>query len=357
MIIAHNNDYGIFTEMLSNSVTQLQNKANTNVDYYLDRGGIHLEKDVYEVVNQNAKDTIFEGKIELISGQKFPDIVAYVNSKKAYGLEVKTTKSNKWKSTGSSIFEGTRVGDVQNIHLLFGKLSKPVKFKCRKYEECLYDVAITHSPRYLIDMDTAENETIFSKVGIEYDALRQLDNPFKPIKKYFREGLKEGEDLWWVDSSDESVRDLSVKLWGNLQQEIKDELRISALAHFPILLSNNPNKYARLATWLVSKFGIVNHALRDTFTAGGQVDVGGVMLPRIFNYISDNLDEIINIAGTISGDDISYYWEIDTPVNDYGSEWKKQCLIHCKESLNNQQYNVIEKIINNRYQQENHPRF
>ena len=348
MIVAHNNDYDVFTKMLSNPVTELQMDANTRIDYYMDRGGISLEKDVYKFVNDNSKGTIFEGNIELISGQKFPDIVAYVNSNKAYGLEVKTTKSNKWKSTGSSIFEGTRVSDVQNIHLLFGKLSTPVDFRCRKYEECLYDVAITHSPRYLIDMDTVENESIFSKVGVEYNDLRLLDNPFKPIKKYFRKGLKEGEDLWWVDNSDESVRDLGVKLWGNLPQERKEELRVSALAHFPILLSNNSKKYTRLATWLVSRFGIVNHALRDTFTAGGQVNIGGVMLPKIFNHISDNLDDIINIVKAIPEDDISFYWEIDVPVNDCVSEWNQQCLMHCKESLDNQQYNEIEKIIYNR---------
>jgi len=348
MIVAHNSDYDVFTAILSSSVKQLQNDSSNRMDYYLNKGGVSLEKDVYRFVNEKAKDTIFEGKIELISGQKFPDIVAYVNSNKAYGLEVKTTKSNTWKSTGSSIFEGTRVGDVKSIYLLFGKLSSPIEFRCRKYEECLYDVAITHSPRYLIDMNTVENESIFSKVGVEYDTLRQLDNPFKPIKKYLRQGLKEGEDLWWVDNNDESVRDLGVKLWGNLQQEEKEELRILALAHFPILLSNNPKKYARLATWLVSKFGIVNHALRDTFTAGGQINIGGVMLPKIYNHISGNLDDIINIVKTISEDDISYYWEIDAPVKDHIAEWKKQCLRHCKECLDKHQYAIIEKIIKNK---------
>jgi len=65
--------------------------------------------------------TIFENQIELVSGQKFPDIVAYINQNKAFGVEVKTTKQKKWKSTGSSIFEGTRVPNVENIYLLFGK--------------------------------------------------------------------------------------------------------------------------------------------------------------------------------------------------------------------------------------------
>lgn len=345
MIVAHNSDYDVFKRILSESIKQLQNDSSNRIEYYLDRGGISLEKDVYRFVKEQAKDTIFEGKIELISGQKFPDIVAYVNSSKAYGLEVKTTKSNTWKSTGSSIFEGTRVGDVKSIHLLFGKLSNPIEFRCRKYEECLYDVAITHSPRYLIDMDTPENESIFSKVGVEYDTLRQLDNPFKPIKKYFREGLKEGEDLWWVDNNEESVRDLGIKLWGNLHSEEKEKLRISALAHFPMLLSNHPKKYARLATWLVSKFGIVNHALRDTFTAGGQINIKGVMLPKIYHHIYDNLDDIVNIVKTIPEDDISYYWEIDVPVKDCVLEWKKQSLKHCKDGLGENEYLMVEKII------------
>jgi len=87
---------------------------------------------------------------------------------------------------------------------------------------------------------------------------------------------------------------------------------------------------------------------RDTFTAGGQVNIGGVMLPKIFNHISDNLDDIINIVKAIPEDDISFYWEIDVPVNDCVSEWNQQCLMHCKESLDNQQYNEIEKIIYNR---------
>ncbi|WP_212744209.1 hypothetical protein [Maribacter sp. ACAM166] len=50
----------------------------------------------------------FENSIELIGGQKFPDIVA----KKFYGIEVKTTTQNHWKTTGNSVLESTRVDDV-----------------------------------------------------------------------------------------------------------------------------------------------------------------------------------------------------------------------------------------------------
>ncbi|MCI5151119.1 MAG: hypothetical protein D3916_17340 [Candidatus Electrothrix sp. MAN1_4] len=138
MIVAHNNDYKVFKQLLQSSVDHLQKDALARNQYYLSRGGTHLEKDVYKILNIKAQHTVFKNNIELVSGQKFPDIVAYVNQSKAYGLEIKTTKANKWKSVGSSIFEGTRVEHVENIHLLFGKLSSPIEFRCRKYDECLY---------------------------------------------------------------------------------------------------------------------------------------------------------------------------------------------------------------------------
>lgn len=345
MIVAHNDNYKIFTNLLSISVRNLQKDAINRADYYLNRGGINLEKDVFRFVNENAKGSMYEGNIELVSGQKFPDIVAYVNSNKAYGLEVKTTKQNKWKSTGSSIFEGTRVGDVRNIHLLFGKLAAPIEFRCRKYEECLYDVAITHSPRYLIDMETTREHSIFSKVGVDYNTLRKLDNPFQPIKKYFRAGLKEGEDLWWIDNTEESVRDLGVKIWGNLSASDKDELRILALAYFPNLLGIDQKKYVRLASWLVAQFGIVNHALRDTFSAGGQVSIEGILFPKIFHHITHDLNSILTIVQNIPDDDIKHYWKVETAEGNHIERWKEQCLKHCKTGLNNEQLGAIKAIL------------
>lgn len=344
MIIAHNNDYAVFRKLLSTSVSELQKDSKKRMDYYLNRGGVNLEKDIFRIVNEQAHNTMFEDKIELISGQKFPDIVAYVNANKAYGIEVKTTKQNKWKSTGSSIFEGTRVDDVKNIHLLFGKLANPVEFKCRKYEECLYDIAIKHSPRYLIDMNATVNDSIFSKVGVDYETLRQLPNPFKPIKKYFRENLKKGDDIWWIDSNEESVRDLGVKLWSNLPSPQKDDLRILALAYFPNLLGRDSKKYARIATWLVSQFGIVNHALRDTFSAGGQIVIKGIKFPKIYKYLIDDLNKIYENIESVEDDDIMHYWEIDRINSSKIIQWQKLCLLHCKNDLSEVQYKIIRKI-------------
>ena len=52
-------------------------------------------------------------EVELISGQRFPDIIA----DRYYGIEVKSTKENHWTSTGSSIVETTRIEDVDDIYI------------------------------------------------------------------------------------------------------------------------------------------------------------------------------------------------------------------------------------------------
>jgi len=347
MIVAHNDNYNEFKSLLETSLSYLTQESQSKADYYLSRSGTNFEDDVFRIVNEKSEGTIYSDKIELVSGQKFPDIVAYVNQNEAFGIEVKTTKSNTWKSTGSSIFEGTRVHNVKKIHLLFGKLSTPIDFRCKTYEECLYDVAITHSPRYLIDMELRESETIFSKVGVDYNTIRTLDNPFKPIKKYLRSNLQEGEDIWWIDYNEDDSRGLGVRNWNNLSVKKKQELTLKALAYFPGLLGSDKKKYARLATWLVSQFGIVNHALRDSFTAGGQIQIGHCKFPRIFTYLQDDLTKILNFASQISLEDIEYYWESSLTNNSIEQTWKNCALKHCEQHLDKNQYAIISNIISN----------
>ena len=79
--------------------------------------GRNLEPYVKDVITELAINTVFENSIELIGGQKFPDIVA----KKYYGIEVKTTTQNHWKTTGNSVLESTRVDNVERIFMLFAK--------------------------------------------------------------------------------------------------------------------------------------------------------------------------------------------------------------------------------------------
>lgn len=138
-----------FEELLAKVIDFMNREALTFPERYTGLLGSKLEDKVVEVLQQCAVGTCFEDQIVKYSGQRFPDIVigGY------YGVEVKTTKANHWKSTGSSVAEGTRVEDVERVYLLFGKMCEPVCFVCKPYEECLSEVVVTHSPRYLVDMN------------------------------------------------------------------------------------------------------------------------------------------------------------------------------------------------------------
>ena len=151
-----------FALLMKRTDQLLTNDAAKRPKYYVTRNGSPLEDDVKAALDECAIGTPFENTIEKISGQKFPDIVAA----KLYGVEVKSTKENHWTSTGSSILESSRVADVERIFMTFGKLGgNPIAFRSRPYEECLSGIAVTHMPRYLIDMRLNQGETIFDKMG------------------------------------------------------------------------------------------------------------------------------------------------------------------------------------------------
>lgn len=209
-----------------------------------------------------------ENEVKLIAGHKFPDIVA----EKYYGVEVKSTMYDQWKSTGSSIVESTRIETVESVYLLFGKLGgSPVEFKCRPYKDVMYDIAVTHSPRYLIDMDLPKGETIFDKLKCDYDVFRNDPGAIKKIKAYYKKQAKPGQMPWWIDENESSPMPLPVnlRLWSTLQKDEKDILISLMFILFPEVVTG---KYANAVLWMVSAKGVVNPSFRDPFSAGGRVN-------------------------------------------------------------------------------------
>ena len=144
MIISSNRKASLeeFSLFLNNTNLFLNELAKNNNDYFLDKNAQKLEIEVFKALVKCSKNTIFENSIELVSSKYFPDIV--IN--KYYGVEVKSSQKD-FKTLGGSILESTRKEDIERIFLVFGKLKTPVEFKARAYEECLYDVAVTHYPR------------------------------------------------------------------------------------------------------------------------------------------------------------------------------------------------------------------
>lgn len=297
--------------MLTNRLQTLDIESKKNQDKYLGLLGNKLENVVADVMTDMAKGTPFENSIELISGQKFPDIIA----KKFYGIEVKTTKQNHWITTGNSVLESTRVDGIERIFMLFGKMVNPVEFKCRPYEDCLSEVVVTHSPRYLINMDLQAGHTIFDKLDIPYDTLRFFSNPIKPITDYYRQFLKPGEEVWWLDQEEPKSKGLIIKLWNNLPTESRKQYMLKSMILFPEIFSNRPDKYNRLSIWLVNSEGIVCPNIRDVFTAGGQ----GIIewkkrlhsgIPQVLLKLVNSIDDLKIILEDLEIDILEKYWNL-----------------------------------------------
>ena len=282
-----------FRRLMAKTDQFLNADAIKRPKYYATRGGNPLEDDVMEALTECSKGTPFQGTIEKVSGQKFPDIVAA----KFYGVEVKSTKDDHWTSTGSSILETTRVADVERIFMTFGKLGgNPIEFLSKPYEECLYGIAVTHMPRYLIDMRLKKGETIFDKMGVPYDELRQMDNPIAPVSKYYRSQLKPGESLWWAgDAADETVS-ATIRLWKNLTPDEKRRYTVYGCVNYPEIFGGD---YDRYSLWLTSQ-GVVDPHIRDQFSAGGQEEMrmpdGQIIkFPGVYRRVKNNIDYFLQL--------------------------------------------------------------
>ncbi|MBR5535850.1 MAG: hypothetical protein IKU60_04295 [Clostridia bacterium] len=282
-----------FVSLMNRTDSLLNRDALQRPKYYANRGGHPLEDDVKAALDECAKGTVFENTIEKVSGQKFPDIVAA----RFYGVEVKSTKDNHWTSTGSSILESSRIVDVERIFMTFGKLGgNPIEFLSRPYEECLSGIAVTHMPRYLIDMRLRKGETIFDKMGVPYDELRLMENPVAPVSKYYRSQLKEGESLWWTgDAADEAVS-AKIRIWGKVPPEEKKRYTTYGCVYYPEVFRGD---YDRYALWLTSQ-GIVDHHIRDQFSSGGQelmrLSSGEqVKFPGMYRRIKEQTDYILHL--------------------------------------------------------------
>lgn len=228
-----------------------------------------VESYATDCIKESCHGTNFSpGEIILVSHTTFPDIIAAGK----YGVEVKTTKSNHWTSIGSSIMESTRPKSVEQIYMLFGKLGgDKAQFKCRPYDQVLSDITVTHSPRYLIDMQLNEGETIFDRMKTTYDEFRTSGNAISSVRRYYRSLFQEDQSApWWLtNEQDDRGMGIGVRTWDTLSLEEKESIRSLFLLLFSrqILQSN----YKPIALWAVAAKGILLYNARDFFSAGGKL--------------------------------------------------------------------------------------
>lgn len=322
-----------FAQLMQKTESILNERALFDSTFCRGISGSQLEKVAYQAIQYACSGTPFRAEeVKLISGAKFPDIIAETY----FGVEVKSTIKDHWTSTGSSIVESTRDKNVDNIYLLFGKLGgNPVQFKCRPYQAVMSEIAVTHSPRYLIDMNTKRGDSIFDKMGVSYDTFRTSDDAIQQVRNYYRRKAElEGkiEMPWWLsDNSEEATSAMTVRIWNEVPLAERDHLIAQMFILFPEVIAG---KYERASLWLCTAKSILNPNVRDTFSAGGKVyfvdkkkvakSIGGY--PKVFKIVVDHIDLIKTY---LSNDDFiegNFVWEFNKALNcsrPY-AKWEKQ---------------------------------
>lgn len=275
---------------------------------------VDASKIVMETDNIACKIDYTEG------GHAFPDIVYTFDDKVSYGIEVKSsTQANasetSWIILGNSILGSTRI-DVDDLYIVFIKVGNNGCFiKSARYEDSVSDVAVTHSPRYKLDLNQSADQSFFSKSGISYDKIKNSENPIGLVTDYFKD---KGLTAWWIAESTPAV----IKNWNELTLDEKKEILSKSLILFPeIMYSRSSEKYKRLSKWLVANYSVVDSSLRDKFTAGGRATLtsnGEVFnnLPKIFETFQNLSDQFIVEIKNVSSEDIEEFWNSYNLQND-----------------------------------------
>jgi hypothetical protein len=258
--------------------------------------------------------------------QVFPDIVY-----KQFGIEVKFTDSDSWRSIANSVFEGSRDANVKYIYLLYGKMGGTPEVRWNRYEDCVMHVRTSHVPRF--EVEIGAKEPLFVKFGISYEEFRNLSIPEKMvyIRKYARSRLKPGDRLWWLEDKPESAQqhslDLEVRLYMGLEQEEKRRLRAEAALLCPWVVkpSRSKKKYDDAAMYLLTYRGVLCPQARDLFTAGSvamradQTRGGNYML----RSLQDIEAEMRKAAAELEDALFVEYWGFSVPPKQRIKEWLK----------------------------------
>lgn len=288
-----------------------------------------------------SQSKIFENRVrqilqEVVSNQQiaidfephpygFPDIAMG-----EYGVEVKFTTNDTWRSVANSVFEGLRVKGVNYIYVIFGKMGGIPEVKWGKYEDCVMHVRTSHVPRF--EVEIGAKQSLFNKMGVTYEEFKEADpeEKMKHVRKYARGRLKEGERLWWLEDEFDQQHTLPMqaRLYIHLDQQEKRKLRAEAALLCPQIVksSRSKNKYDDVVLYILTYHGVLCSQARDLFSAGSvALRADGT---RGGNYILRALKDIENEiqAAAQRLDDKLFieYWGKSCAPNLRISEWLKR---------------------------------
>lgn len=259
----------------------------------------------------------------------FPDIVL-----NKFGVEVKFTTNDTWRSVANSVFESTRDENVEHIYVVFGKMGGEPAVAWGRYEECVIHVRTSHVPRFEVELPP-QRESLFKTFGIPYPDFCKLSEAerMEYIRKYARSRLKKGEKLWWLEDRADEGHSLSLraKRFQNLTEEDKRKIRAEACLLCPEILksSRSKGKYDGALMYMLTYHGIL--AGRDAFSAGS---VAGEERGKehVKRAIMDIQAEILEAARYLSDALFAEYWEKAVPIEERIPEWLKRADEHAQTS-------------------------
>lgn len=240
----------------------------------------------------------------------FPDITVG-----EFGIEVKFTAKDTWRSVANSVFETFRKKEVEYIYVVFGKMGGEPQVKWQAYQDCVIHVRTSHVPRFELEIDA--KSSLFDLMNVSYEKFSALSVEKKMyyIRKYAKSRLKAGERLWWIEEKPEQEHTLpiQVRLYMDLPQHEKRKLRAEASLLCPGIVAGSRvrNKYNDVAMYLLTYHGVLASQARDLFSAGSVAMAsdskrGGIYIQRA---LEDIQTEMIAAANTMEDALFLEYWK------------------------------------------------
>lgn len=265
--------------------------------YFKSKGNDNGFEKLIEFIIPDIEKQFSGVTINLISGHHFPDVDIVINGIK-FGLELKSSQRGLWAIPGNSIFESISEDNYSDTYLMFASRKKDpstkqfvfqYEIKYKKYWEVTSSISVTHSPRFIINMDS--QDSVFNSL-LEYDEFRKMSNESKAT--FAQRILREKADgvKWYTSSEVESIK---VTNFSDLSNDRKKELITELLVLFPTDVLRKRNDYTRCTNYLIDKYYIYSKSLRDVFSAGGKINKNGVEIPQTLQNFLNHINSIQNI--------------------------------------------------------------
>ncbi|MCR4315542.1 MAG: restriction endonuclease [Planctomycetes bacterium] len=282
-----------------------------------------FEHRVREVIQETVRRFDPTAVIDLTPHpQAFPDIGVG-----RFGVEVKFTLNDTWRSVANSVLETNRIESVKWIYLIFGKMGGAPEVRWADYEGSVIHVRTSHVPRFEVELFASRS--LFELMGVTYDEFRHLPmvEKMRHIRDYARSRLKKGERLWWLEDTPGTDHALPIqaRLYTSLSNDEKTRLRAEAALLCPSIVksSRSKNKYDDVVLYLLTYHGVICHQARDLFSAGSVAnpnndDEGGIYIERALKLVEREMKK-----AALEMDDALFieYWGESVPPNDRIRQW------------------------------------